>query len=94
MDDSPGTGRIVDKCVYHQFLGRKVEKFTNRIFIYFLPPAKIAQSLWPYPVYFKVYRPYPDCAIIKNIRSYLQFRPFIEPEACVAGLKGLVRQAQ
>lgn len=91
MDDNPGPGRIIDKCIY-QFLGKKIEQFANRISISCLPPHTIAQCLWVNMIHLPNDEFYPLGPII----GLIQADPNLpcEGSARIAGLKSLVKQAK
>lgn len=92
MDNNPGTGRIIDICIY-QFLGRKIERFANRISISLLSPAEIYRSLRYVARLIGVPgEPRTLSWAIDRISCW----PLddIHPGACLAGLKSLVRQSQ
>lgn len=92
MDNNPGTGRIIDICIY-QFLGRKIERFANRISISLLSPAEIYRSLRHVSRVVGVpFEPRTLSWAIDRITCW----PLVclHPGACVAGLKSLVRQSQ
>lgn len=91
MDDNPGPGRIIDKCIY-QFLGKKIERFANRISISCLPPHTIAQCLWVNMIHLPNDEFYPLDPII----GLIQADPNLpcEGSARIAGLKSLVKQAK
>lgn len=94
MDNNPGTGRIIDICIY-QFLGRKIERFANRISISLLSPAEIFRSL-EY-VRSSVGTPVDPRTLswaIDRLNCFPQHCLPCEPGACLAGLKSLVRQSQ
>lgn len=89
MDDIPGPGRILDKCIY-QYFGRKVERLAFRLSISYLHPNKICQYLWVNNENCMPYgsrNPRPLGEVINNIYEF-------EGSACVSGLKSLVKQAQ
>lgn len=94
MDNNPGTGRIIDVCIY-QFLGRKIERFATRISISLLSPAEIFRSL----AYVRSNVGVPAIPhnlswAIDRISCFPQHSLPCEPGACLAGLKSLVRQSQ
>lgn len=91
MDDIPGPGRIIDKCIY-QFLGKKIERFANRISISCLPPHTIVQCLWINMIHLPNDELYPLGPII----GLIQANPNLpcEGSARIAGLKSLVKQAK
>lgn len=86
MDNIPGPGRMLDKLYQH--LGRKIERGIFRISIYSLHPNKIFQYLWKGESYGLKFcgRSTPSNAIDYVHREL--------GSASLAGLKGLVYQAQ
>lgn len=82
MDNIPGTGRIIDKCIY-QFFGRKLERFLFRISMANLSPDRIVQFLWAGDLFFFPTSPARLEYFIHNMKGNE-----------IAGWKSLVKQTQ